>query len=478
LAAGAARHADSAPTVLLVRFTARGKLPIVIADAVPVPVVVVDEATPETCGRRAVVQGGARLHGAVSAGGAKNAATKMMASALLTTEPITLDNVPTIEAIRTQAALLQGLGASVTWDRDEHRVTVHAEHLTTDRLEGALASRERASFVMTGPLLARLGHVEAPRPGGCNLGERPVNVDIRGFQAMGATVEQGDGVFRIRASRLRGAGIYLDYPSHTGTENLMMAACLAEGTTTIRNASCEPEVVALADHLNRMGARVRGAGTPRIEIHGVSKLRGAHTRVIPDRMEAGSFAIAAVATGGDVEIVDIVPEDLDPVLYKLAECGATVDVMADRVRITAGTRLQAVEVQAIHYPGFPTDLQTPFGALLTQVNGQSIIHERVFESRFRYVDELRTLGARIETNGGAGPRETELATKAYIYGPTQLVGAKVRALDLRCGLALIIAGMCASGETEIIDFHHAERGYEDLAGRLASLGAFLRIDGV
>ena len=461
----------------MVRFTARGKFPNVIADAVSLPVASLDPTSSVGGGRRAIVQGGARLHGAVCAGGAKNAATKMMASALLTTEPVTLENVPTIEAIRTQASLLEALGATVTWEPESHRVTVHAEHLTTDRLEGALASRERASFVMTGPLLARLGHVEAPRPGGCNLGERPVNVDIRGFQAMGATVEQGDGVFRIQASRLRGAGIYLDYPSHTGTENLMMAACLADGTTTIRNASCEPEVVALADHLNRMGARVHGAGTPRIEIHGVTTLHGAHTRVIPDRMEAGSFAIAAVATGGDIEIHDIVPEHLDPVLYKLAECGATVDVMADRVRVAAGDRLQAVEVQAIHYPGFPTDLQTPFGALLTQVSGQSIIHERVFESRFRYVDELRTLGARIETNGGGGARETELATKAYIYGPTQLVGAQVRALDLRCGLALIIAGMCASGATEISDFHHAERGYEDLAGRLASLGAVLRIDG-
>jgi UDP-N-acetylglucosamine 1-carboxyvinyltransferase len=257
----------------------------------------------------------------------------------------------------------------------------------------------------------------------------------------------------------------------------MMAACLAEGTTTIRNASCEPEVVALADHLNGMGARVHGAGTPRIEIHGVRSLRGATTWVIPDRMEAGSFAIAAVATGGDVEICDIVPEHLDPVLYKLAECGASISVGSKRARIASTGRLQAVEVQAIHYPGFPTDLQTPFGALLTQAHGQSIIHERVFESRFRYVDELRTLGAQIETNGGAGPRETETATKAYIYGPSNLVGARVRALDLRCGLALIIAGMCASGETEITDFHHTERGYEDLAGRLTSLGAALRIDG-
>ncbi len=446
-----------------------------ITDTVPVEALPA-EVGRAVAGRRAIVQGGARLHGDVRAGGAKNAATKLMASALLTTEPVILENVPTIEAIRTQASLLEALGASVSWEPGAHRVTVCAERLTTDRLVVALASRERASFVMAGPLLARLGHVEAPRPGGCNLGERPVNVDIRGFQAMGAVVEQGDGIYRIRAGRLVGAGIYLDYPSHTGTENLMMAACLAEGTTTIRNASCEPEVVALAHHLNRMGARVRGAGTPRIEIHGVASLHGARTRVIPDRMEVGSFAIAAAATGGSVDIHDVVPEHLDPVLFKLAECGATIDVRRHAVRVSARSRLQAVEIQAIHFPGFPTDLQTPFGALLTQAEGQSIIHERVFESRFRYVDELRALGARIETNGGPTSRETELATKAYIYGPTRLEGARVRALDLRCGLALTIAGLCASGETEIADFQHAERGYEDLAGRLASLGAVLRID--
>jgi len=423
------------------------------------------------------VEGGARLSGEIQTSGAKNAATKMMASALLTSEPVVLENVPSIDAIRTQSALLTALGASVEWDAVRHTVTIVAEHLNGDRLIESLASRERASFVMTGPLLARLGHVEAPRPGGCKLGARPVNVDIRGFQAMGATVTQVDAAYEIRADRLTGANLYLDYPSHTGTENLMMAACLAVGTTTIKNASCEPEVVALALHLNRMGARIRGAGTPKIEIHGVERLHGVQTRVIPDRIEAGSFAIAAAATGGDVTIRDVVPEHLDPVIYKLVECGAVVKVNRNSISIRSDGPLRPVEIQAIHYPGFPTDLQTPFGALLTQAHGESIIHARVSASRFRYADELRALGASIATNGEAGTRETETATRAYIYGPTQLRGTRVRALDLRCGLALIIAGLCASGETQIADFQHAERGYQDLADRLRSLGAHLTVHG-
>jgi UDP-N-acetylglucosamine 1-carboxyvinyltransferase len=251
----------------------------------------------------------------------------------------------------------------------------------------------------------------------------------------------------------------------------MMAACLAEGTTVIRNAACEPEVVALAEHLTRMGAMIRGAGTPKVEIVGVPALHGARTRVLPDRIEAGSFAIAAAATGGDVIIRRVVPEHLEPLSYKLIECGAEVFEADDAIRVWRSRPLRAVEVQAIHYPGFPTDLQTPFCALLTQAEGTSIIHERVFEDRFGYVDELRRLGAVIETNGPGG--STAHATRAHVYGPTRLRGAPVRALDLRCGIALIIAGLVADGQTLIADFHHAERGYEDITGRFRALGALL-----
>lgn len=421
--------------------------------------------------RRMVVTGGARLTGEMTVNGAKNAATKMMASALLTREPVVLENVPNIEAIRTQAQILRALGAIVEYDAGAHRMTLIAERLKASSIPAALAEKERSSFVLVGPMLARHGMVDAPKPGGCKIGERPVNVDVHGFQLMGAEVLHDNGTYRAQTTGLRGAKIYLDYPSHTGTENLMMAACLADGTTTILNAACDPEVVALAEHLCRMGAMIRGAGTPKIEIVGVPALHGARTWAMPDRIEAGSFAIAAAATGGDVVIRRVVPEHLESVRFKLEQCGAEVYERDNAILVRRSKPLRAVEVQAIHYPGFPTDLQTPFCALLTQADGTSIIHERVFEDRFGYVEELQKLGAAIETNGVNGT--TKHASKAYVYGPARLQGGHVRALDLRCGIALIIAGLVAEGATHIADFQHAERGYEDITGRFRSLGAEL-----
>ncbi|HVG96265.1 MAG TPA: UDP-N-acetylglucosamine 1-carboxyvinyltransferase [Chloroflexota bacterium] len=421
--------------------------------------------------RRMVVTGGARLHGEIAAGGAKNAATKMMATCLLTREPVLLEHVPDIEAVHTQAALLRALGVRVEFDGANHRMTLSAERVEGTELVSELVAKERSAFVLVGPLLARLGEVTTAMPGGCKIGERPVNVGVRGLEALGVESQLVDGTYSFRTSGLRGARIYLDYPSHTGTENLIMAACLANGTTVVKNAACEPEVVALAEHLNRMGAIVRGAGTPRIEIIGVPALHGARTRVMPDRIEAGSFAIAAAATGGDVVIRNVVPEHLDAVVHKLRDAGAEVFESDDAIRVWRNRPLRAVEVQAIHYPGFPTDLQTPFCAMLTQACGDSVIQERVFDDRFNYVQELRKLGARIETNGDPGSGTG--ATRAYVHGPTPLTGAAVRALDLRSGIALTIAGLVAAGSTEIADFHHAERGYEDLTSRFRALGAEL-----
>ena len=421
--------------------------------------------------RRMLVRGGARLVGEITANGAKNAAIKMMASALLTREPVVLENVPNIQAVHTQAALLRAVGAIVEYDGRSHRMTVVADHITNERLPAELTAKERASFVLVGPMLARHGIVESPMPGGCKIGERPIDVHLHGFEQMGADLTQEDGSYLFQTAGLRGARIYLDYPSHTGTENLMMAASLANGTTTIMNAACEPEIVALAEHLTRMGAMIRGAGTPKVEVVGVAQLRGARTWVMPDRLEAGSFAIAAAATGGDVVIRRVVPEHLEAVTYKLNECGAEVFWRDDAIIVRRTRPLHAVEVQALQYPGFPTDLQTPFCALLTQAEGTSIIHERVFPDRFRYVDELRKLGAHITTD-----REDDsaaFATKAYTHGPAGLRGAEVRALDLRSGIALVIAGLVAGGSTTIGDFYHAERGYEDLASRLRSLGVEL-----
>jgi UDP-N-acetylglucosamine 1-carboxyvinyltransferase len=418
-----------------------------------------------------VVAGGARLRGEITAGGAKNAATKMMASCLLTHDPVVLEQVPDIEAVYTQAALLRALGVVVEFDPAGHRMTLLAGQVDGTMLEPDLVAKERSAFVLVGPLLARTGEVMTPQPGGCKIGERPVNVGVRGLEALGAEVQYTDGTYYFRTAALRGARIYLDYPSHTGTENLMMAACLAAGTTVLKNAACEPEVVALAEHLNRMGAIIRGAGTPKIEILGVPALHGARTRVMPDRIQAGSFAIAAAATGGDVVIRNVVPDHLDGVVHKLRDAGTEVFESDDAIRVWRRAPLRAVEVQAIHYPGFPTDLQTPFCAMLTQACGESVIQERVYEDRFTYVDELRKLGAWIETNGEGGTAVH--ATRAYVHGPTALTGAPVRALDLRSGIALIIAGLVATGSTEIADCHHAERGYEDLTGRLRALGAEL-----
>jgi UDP-N-acetylglucosamine 1-carboxyvinyltransferase len=429
------------------------------------------DATDALHARRMVVTGGTRLVGEITAAGAKNAATKMMASALLTREPVVLENVPNIGAIDTQAELLRSLGAIVERDAAAHRMTIIADRLSGWKLPPDLAGRERSTFVFVGPLLARTGMVESPKPGGCDIGERPVDVALRGFTLMGVEVLHNNGSYCAQTAGLRGARIYLDYPSHTGTENLMMAACLANGTTVIQNASCEPEVVDLAEHLTRMGAMIRGAGTPKIEIMGVQQLHGARTVVMPDRIEAGSFAIAAAATGGDVVIRRVIPEHLESLRYKLDECGAEVYERDDALLVRRQKRLRAVEVQAIQYPGFPTDLQTPFCAMLTQADGESIVQERVFPDRFRYVDELRKLGANIETNGEGGTSAN--ATKARVYGSVRLGGTEVRALDLRCGIALTIAGLVADGSTTIVDFHHAERGYEDLAARLRSLGAHL-----
>jgi UDP-N-acetylglucosamine 1-carboxyvinyltransferase len=421
--------------------------------------------------RRMVVASGTQLRGEITANGAKNAATKMMASALLTREPVVLDNVPNIDAIRTQAELLRALGVVVEYDPQTKQMTLVAEKLTTTVLPPELALKERSPFVLVGPLLARVGEVEAPKPGGCNIGERPVDVAIRGFGKMGAELLHLNGSYKARTTGLRGARIYLDYPSHTGTENLMMAAVLAEGTTVILNACCEPEVVALAEHLTRMGAMIRGAGTPKIEIVGVHALHGARTRIMPDRIEAGSFAIAAAATGGDVVIRKLVPEHLDSLIHKLDEAGAEVYARDDALLVRRTKPLTSVEVQAMHYPGFPTDLQAPFCAMLTQARGESIVYERVFENRFGYVDELAKLGASIDANGLNGT--TDQANKVYVHGPTKLSGAAVSALDLRCGIALIIAGLVAEGSTVISDFQNVERGYEDLTSRFRSLGANL-----
>lgn len=419
-------------------------------------------------GERFVIEGGLPLSGTVQLDGAKNAALPIMAACLLTREPCTIHNVPSIEDIRSMAELLQSIGAQVSYPSDSS-ITISASQITSYAPSPDLMRRMRASFLAVGPLLTRTGHAQAPHPGGCAIGVRPVNVDIRGFVAMGATVRQTNGLYVATAEKgLKGASIYLDYPSHTGTENLLMAAVLARGKTVIKHASVEPEVVDLANFLVKMGARISGIGSTRLEIEGVPELRGCEHSIIPDRLIAGTYAIAAAITQGDVRIERVVPEHMDPVTYKLMETGVLVEEGVDWLRVVGHRPLSAVEVQAIHYPGFPTDLQAAFTALLTQAVGTSIVHERVFENRLLYAAELQKMGADIDVSNGQ---------TAHVVGPTHLTGTTVRALDIRSGAAVILAALAAEGTTIVEDVRHVSRGYADIVGTLSSLGASIRREG-
>ena len=413
-----------------------------------------------------VVEGGHPLRGVVPIGGAKNAALPILAACLLTREPCTISNLPDIEDLHSMFAVLRSLGARVE-RRDRHSVTMCAEDLVAAEVPAALGTLMRASFLVVGPLLARLGRARAPHPGGCAIGMRPVNVDVRGFQAMGARVTLQDEFYVAEAARLHGARLYLDYPSHTGTENLLMAACCAEGTTIIRHASMEPEVADLARFLIAMGAQISGIGSSTLVVEGVPELHGAHYRVLPDRLAAGTFLIAGAISGGTVRVDDVRPEDLEPVTYKLSEAGVAIEEGPDWVRATAGPRLEPVDIQAIHHPGFPTDLQAAFAALLTQAHGTSIVHERVFENRLEYAAELRRMGAMIEVDASG--------QRARVLGPARLQGVPlVYARDIRSGAAILLAALAAEGKTVIIHAYHLDRGYEDLVGMLARLGARVR----
>lgn len=410
--------------------------------------------------RRLIIEGGHPLHGTVDIGGAKNSALPLMAACLLTSEWCVLSNVPDIEDIHTMAGVLESLGAEVNF-LSRHSVAIRADKIHGTQPDPELARRMRASFLVMGPLLARFGRAHAPHPGGCAIGERPVNVDVRGFEAMGARVMVREGYYIAETDGLQGTKLYLDYPSHTGTENLLMAACLARGQTVIKHASLEPEVADLARFLVAMGARIEGIGTSFLKVEGVERLHGANYRVMPDRLAAGTFAIAGVISRGEVTVRQVIPEHLDAVSYKLAEMGARVTEGDSWVTAAYSGPLEAVEVQAIAYPGFPTDLQAAFGALLTQAEGVSLVHERVFENRLGYTQELAKMGAQIAVSGQT----------ARISGPTRLRGTTVRALDIRCGAALVLAALAAEGTTVIEDAFHIDRGYEDIDATLRSLGA-------
>jgi UDP-N-acetylglucosamine 1-carboxyvinyltransferase len=429
------------------------------------PSVRVDERGSE---RAVEIEGGVALRGEVTIGGAKNAALPLLAATLLTREECTLTNVPDLADIGTMVALLQSLGAEVDYEPRRRRIRVGAANITSTTAPPELVAKMRASFLIAGPLLGRYREVVASTPGGCQLGTRPVDVDVRGFRQMGADDQFTERQVHAKTEGLRGARIYMDYPSHTGTENLLMAAVLADGRTTIVNAACEPEIVALGTMLIRMGARITGLGSPILVVEGVDHLNGVSESIPPDRLEAGTYAIGAAITGGEVTLRHVHEADMLPLTAKLREAGAEVWLDDDNMLVRPGKILTAVEIQTLPFPGFPTDLQAAFAVLMTQAQGLSKIHERVFEDRLRYTDELVKMGAKIWVEKFA---EDRYGTRAEIDGPTRLHGAEVKALDIRAGAGMVLAGLVAEGRTRITNIHHIDRGYDGLVQKLRDLGA-------
>jgi UDP-N-acetylglucosamine 1-carboxyvinyltransferase len=411
---------------------------------------------------RLLVTGGTRLHGTVRVSGAKNSALKLMAAALLAPGRTTLSNVPRIQDCLTMGDVLDRLGVGVAWRGDE--VTIDATTLVSVEAPYDLVRRMRASIVVLGPLLARAGRARVAMPGGDNIGSRPIDLHVHGLEKMGADIRLQHGFLSGRTDGLRGASITLDYPSVGATENLLMAAVAAKGTTTIDNAAREPEIVDLGRFLTSMGARIQGAGTTTIEIDGVREFHPIEHRVVPDRIEAGTWAVATCATGGDVTIADARPDHLELPLERLADAGAQVSMVENGIRILQEERVKAIDFVTLPYPGLATDFQPIFMAMLATAGGTSIATENVFESRFLYVDELRRMGADIRVEGH----------HAVIRGVERLSAAPVRALDIRGGAAMVIAGLAADGVTEVTDMHHVDRGYEAFDRKLELLGAQVR----
>lgn len=413
---------------------------------------------------RLIVKGGNRLVGTVKTSGAKNAVLPIIAASILGTSPSRLDEIPALEDVRTICAVLECLGIKVNAS-EPHTLKIDSREITSCEAPYELVRSMRASFLVMGPLLARKGYARISQPGGCAIGTRPIDLHLKGFEALGVKIEQGHGYIEASAPEgMTGANIYLDFPSVGATENIMMAAAMANGITVLENPAEEPEIVDLANYLNQMGARVRGAGTNVITIEGVSELHGVQHSVIPDRIEAGTYMIAAAMTGGDVIIENVLPEHQKPLIAKLREAGALVEEDIDRIHVVGSGKLKAVDIKTLPYPGFPTDMQAQMMAMLSVAEGRSKITETVFENRFMHVVELNRMGANITTEGRS----------AVITGPAHLTGCTVRATDLRAGAAMILAGLVAEGATEICDIYHIDRGYEEIAAKLTRLGADIK----
>ncbi|MGC1961965.1 MAG: UDP-N-acetylglucosamine 1-carboxyvinyltransferase [Candidatus Sulfotelmatobacter sp.] len=413
-----------------------------------------------------VIRGGSPLLGTVRVSGAKNAALPCMAAALLTDEPVILENIPQVRDIQTTRNLLAAMGAEVElgYGRAQHRTTIHCKNLASPEASYELVKTMRASTLVLGPLVARCGCARVSLPGGCAIGQRPIDLHIKGLELLGAKIKQEHGYVEATADRLRGTEIVFDRITVTGTEDLLMAATLAEGETILQNAAREPEVADLAALLNKMGAKIHGAGTATIKIKGVTKLKGARHRIIPDRIEAGTFLIAGALTGGDLNIAACDPAHLDAILSKLKEAGVKTKSTTDSVRVMGDNPFTASDLNTEEYPGFPTDMQAQFMALATQAEGTSIVTENIFENRFMHAQELVRMGANIRIEGH----------RAVVRGKTQLSAAAVLASDLRASASLVLAALVADGETIIDRVYHIDRGYEKIEEKLKAVGAQIR----
>jgi len=411
-----------------------------------------------------LINGGVKLQGEIRISGAKNAVLPILAATLLADGPATIENVPHLHDVTTTVELLGCMGVMVSIDE---KLSVEVDSSTIENYTAPyhMVKTMRSSILVLGPLIARFGEAEVSLPGGCAIGSRPVDLHIKGLQDMGAEIEVSNGYIHAKAKRLKGARLVMDIVTVTGTENLMMAAALADGTTIIENAAREPEVIDLANFINAMGGKVSGAGTDTIEIEGVEKLHGTRYRVLPDRIETGTYLVAAAITGGSIKVKDTAPHLLDAVIEKLREAGAKIDVGDDWISLDMeGRRPKAVNIRTAPYPAFPTDMQAQFAALNTIAEGTSTVVETVFENRFMHVQELKRMGADIEIEGNT----------AIIRGTDKLTSAPVMATDLRASASLIIAGLVASGETEVQRIYHIDRGYENIEEKLALLGAKIR----
>jgi len=408
-----------------------------------------------------LIEGQKPLKGEIKVGGAKNAALPIIASALLADSTSVLEDIPRLRDVTNLCSIIKDMGAKV--ERKEHTVIIDPTTVNKTEADHELARKLRASYYILGVMLAKEGKARTTLPGGCNIGNRPIDLHLKGFRALGAEVNLDHGVVEVSADKLEGAEIYLDYPSVGATINIMIAASRAEGKTVIENAAREPEIVDLANFLTVMGANIKGVGTDIIKIEGVEEMHGVEHRIIPDRIEAGTYMIASAITGGDIFVRNVLTEHVKPLIAKMHEMGITVEEDISGVRVKADNELKTVDIKTLPYPGFPTDMQSQMMALLTQADGTSLIIETVWENRFMHVDELKRMGAEIKIDGHSA-----------LIKPGRLTGAEVRATDLRAGAALILAGLAAEGETEVRDIYHVERGYENIDKKLQGVGANIK----